>query len=159
TRPRKPDDDVVDAGLIERLLHAPTGMSPVLHPDVLAAVQLDGHGRNPTPTPRGSPGAAPLAGDVLGLGRARSLGAQGDARGRREEVVEDQQLDQSERLRTMEVGADRDLAEPVRTQMAREVKAVPDHLLERAGALSLEAAGDAKVRLAVDLADPNAVAL
>src|SRR4051794_16182305 len=108
-------------------------------------------------TATATPYARPRLGrNLLRLGRARSLGAERDARRRREEVVERQQLDQRERLRAMEIGADRELAEPVGAEVAREVEAAPDHLLERPGALGIEAAGDAEMRLAVDLADPDA---
>src|SRR5215218_526180 len=38
------DDLILDLRLVERLLHAPAGMTPDLDPLVLAAVELDGHG-------------------------------------------------------------------------------------------------------------------
>ena len=60
---------------------------------------------------------------------------------RRDEVVEDQQLDQRERLGAVEIGADRELAETLGAQVAREVQAVPDHLLDLLGALRLEPPG------------------
>src|SRR6266446_6173920 len=89
---------------------------------------------------------------------ARAVAAERNARRRREQVVQDQQLNQGKRFRTMEVRADRELAEPLRTEMACEVQSVPDHLFDRASSLAFETARDAKMCLAVDLADPDPVA-
>ena len=55
----------------------------------------------------------------------------------------------------MEIGADRELAEPLRAQVAREVEAAPDHLLDRLGTLAVEPARDVKQQLAVGLGDPD----
>src|SRR4029079_13397504 len=107
--------------------------------------------QDPTPRTEGC-----LGDELLLLGRPRALAAERDARGRREEVVQDQELDHRQRLRAVEVGADRELAEAVGAEVTREVETVPDHLLERTGALALEAAGKVEGRLAVGLADADA---
>ena len=65
-----------------------------------------------------------------------------DPRRRRRQVVEDQQLDERQRLRAVHVVADGELAERLGAQVAREVHPVPDALLDRRGALARQRPGD-----------------
>src|SRR5439155_16038995 len=79
---RMRDDDVVDARLVERLLHAPAGMAADLDPEVRAPVELHGHEAKAMPSAGPRPG---LLRDLLAL--AGALAAEGDARRRRAGVV------------------------------------------------------------------------
>ena len=106
-----------------------------------------------TTRPR-SRAAAGYASD-LGAGSRAADPVERGARGGGEEVVQDQQLDQRERLGAVQVGADRELAEPLRAEVAREVEARPDHLLDRLGPLALEPARDVEVHLVAELGDPD----
>src|SRR5437763_6927084 len=127
---RTGDDLVVDARLVELPLHAPARMPSELDPEVAAPVELHRHGASLC-LPPGAVQVEPasLRDELLGLGSASPLAAEGDGRRRREEVVEDQELDQRERFPAVEVGADRELTEADGAEVAREVHAVPDHLL------------------------------
>jgi hypothetical protein len=53
-------------------------------------------------------------------------------------VVENQELGYGERLRTLEVGAERELAEPLRAQVPGEVQLLLDMLFDLRTALGVE---------------------
>ena len=87
--------------------------------------------------PRASHAAPKLGGDRQrsGVMKAGALGsravpAQRDSGARHHQVVEDQKLDQRERLRAVQVDADRELAQPLAAQVSREMQPIPDRLLD-----------------------------
>src|SRR4249919_51185 len=61
---------------------------------------------------------------------AHALGPEGNARFRRDEVVEDEELDEGEGLGPVELGAEGELAEALRAEVAGEVHALPERLLD-----------------------------
>ena len=134
--------DAEDDGEQVRLVMAV--VTPALAPGVPAIVHGRIVGRRPgQATARRGTLSERLAGG--GVGRACALAAERHARGRGEEGVEDQQLDQRQRLRAMQVGADRELPEPLLAQVAREVHLLPDRLLDRCCAFVREAARDVQL--------------
>ena len=73
------------------------------------------------------------------------------------QVIEDQQLDQRQGLRAMQLGADRELAQPPGAQVGGEVHALPDRLLDRLGVTGIHAPGYAQDPLRIALDEPKAV--
>jgi hypothetical protein len=73
-------------------------------------------------------------------------------------VIEDQELDERERLRPVKLRPDGELAQALRAQVRGEVEAVPDGLLQLGGPLPVDVAGDPQVAIGslLDNGDPPA---
>src|SRR5919106_3982080 len=73
------------------------------------------------------PGVAPSRLDASGLalGGPRAVPAERDRCSGRRQVIQDQELHECERLGAVKVRPDRELAEPFRAQMRREVELLP----------------------------------
>src|SRR5258707_1465837 len=111
-----------------------------------------------TPPPKPARGRRPdLAHDAFGARHARAGSAEGNARRRREKMVENEHLDQGQRLGAMKLRADRELAEPLGAQVAREMQVLPDRGLDLGAERRVEVARYEQVHLVVVLVEPDPV--
>src|SRR5579862_5000336 len=91
--------------------------------------------------------ASSSARNALRSEHAGAAAAERDAGRRREQVVEEQHLDERERLGAVELGADRELAEALSAQVAREVQVLPDRVLDLGPPPGVEIAGHVEVQV------------
>src|SRR5207253_6210706 len=82
---------------------------------------------------------------------ARALTAERDDRSGGDEVIEDDELDDREGLRPVELRAERELAETLVAEMACELHAFPDRLLDLVRSLAAHPARDDELQLPVPL--------